>query len=89
MEKVNLPVAMDTDSRGETDKQGETTLLDDDGEDDYSEGEIYRFADTSGMPGNEDEPGNSWYIETLKGRFFAVECCLSYAMHAFHIYIYH
>ena len=68
-EKANTAVVtMDVDNQGDTDRLVETSLAEDDGEDEYSEGEIYRFADTSGMPGNEDDPGNSWYIDTLKGR---------------------
>ena len=65
---------MEVDGAGDTDRGVETSLVEEDGEDEYSEGEIYRFADTSGMVGNEEEPVSSWYIDTLKGRS---ECFLS------------
>ena len=67
-------VSMEVDGAVDTDRQVETSLVEEDGEDEYSEGEIYRFADTSGMVGNEEEPVSSWYIDTLKGRS---ECFVS------------
>ena len=84
------------------DRQTDTSLHDDDGDDDYSEGEIYRYADTSGMAGADDEPGNAWYIDTLKGRydsdFNACQCtiyiyaacihCINKCMHCSMVFVF-